>query len=158
VMATTMAEGMTSGGAMLFGRRTYQQFASYWPHQPDENPYAAVLNGARKYVASTTLSEPLPWANSTLLEGAAGEAVAALKRQPGNDLTVLGSGELVRSLLAAGLVDLLVLSIHPLLLGEGRRLFADDGTFAKFRLVEAKPTTTGVVIATYRPAEAEAPA
>jgi dihydrofolate reductase len=152
VMGDWAAEGMARGGAMLFGRRTFEQFASFWPTQPDDNPFAAVLNNRQKYVASRTLEEPLSWRNSTLLQGDAMEAVAKLKEQP-DDLGVLGSGELVQSLMRANLVDEYVLLIHPLVLGSGRRLFPDGGPSAAFRLVDTKTTTTGVVIATYQPAE-----
>jgi dihydrofolate reductase len=148
VMATFMAKGIQQGGTMLFGRRTYEQFASYWPHQPDDNPYAAVLNSRRKYVVSTTLSDPLPWANSALLEDV--QAVGALKEQPGGDIVVLGSGELIGSLMRHDLIDEYVLSIHPLVLGSGRRLFPEGGPFAKLRLVDSVTTTTGVVIGTFR--------
>lgn len=151
VMASFMAKGIEQGGTMLFGRRTYEQFASYWPHQPDDNPYAAVLNSRQKYVVSTTLGDPLPWANSTRLESV--EAVAALKEQPGGDMVVLGSGDLSQSLMRHGLVDEYVLSIHPVVLGSGRRLFPEGSPFGKLRLVDSVTTTTGVVIATYRPEE-----
>jgi dihydrofolate reductase len=104
VMARVLGEGMAKGGPLLLGRRTYEGFYGYWPHQQD-NPFTEVLNNVRKYVASTTLTEPLSWANSTLLEGDAAEAVARLKRQPGEDIGVLGSGELVRSLMGHGLID-----------------------------------------------------
>jgi dihydrofolate reductase len=153
VMGDAAAEGMAKDGAMLFGRRTFEQFASFWPTQPDDNPFAAVLNNRRKYVASRTLEEPLAWRNSTLLQGDAMEAVAELKKQPEGDLVVLGSGELVRSLMRADLVDEYVLLIHPLVLGSGRRLFVDDGPSESLRLVDTKTTTTGVVIATYQPVE-----
>jgi dihydrofolate reductase len=148
-----MASGIAKGGALLFGRRTYEQFAAVWPTQPEDNPYAAVLNSRQKYVASTTLEEPLSWTNSTLLKGDAAEAVASLKEQPGKDLVVLGSGELVQSLMRRNLVDQYVLTIHPLVLGSGRRLFAEGGEFAALRLVDTKATTTGVIIAAYEPAE-----
>jgi dihydrofolate reductase len=152
-MGDAAAEGIAKGGALLFGRRTYEQFASFWSTQPDDNPFAAVLNERQKYVASTTLEEPLSWKNSSLLEGDAVESVATLKAQPGKDLVVLGSGELVQSLMRRNLVDEYVLLIHPLVLGSGRRLFSDDGPSAALRLVDTKTTTTGVVIATYHPAE-----
>ncbi len=139
--------------ALLFGRRTYEDFFAVWPARAG-NPFTELLNQSRKYVASTTLAEPLPWSRSTLLPGEAGAAVAALKAQPGPDLAVLGSGCLVRSLMARGLVDEYVLSIHPLVLGAGRRLFPETGPFAPLRLVGTKTTATGVVIATYRPAAA----
>jgi dihydrofolate reductase len=109
-----------------------------------------VLNSARKYVASRTLSEPLQWENSELLPGDVGEAVAMLKEREDKDIGVLGSGELVRSLIRDRLVDRFVLLIHPLVLGTGHRLFP-EGVFAKLRLVRNVTTTTGVVIATYEP-------
>ena len=151
VMTEFMGKGMAKGGALLFGRRTYEDFAAVWPQQ-EGNPVSALLNERRKYVASTTLREPLPWVNSTLLQGDIAEAVAGLKEDPGEDLGVLGSGELVQLLMRHWLVDEYVLTIHPLVLGSGRRLFADDGPLAALRLVESKPTTTGVVIAVYQPA------
>ena len=153
VMGSVAAEGIAKSGALLLGRRTYEDFAAVWPNQPEDNPFTAVLNNSQKYVASTTLEEPLSWRNSTLLQGDAAEAVARLKEQPGKDLVVLGSGELVQSLMRRNLVDEYVLLIHPLVLGSGRRLFTDGGAFAALRLVDTKTTTTGVVIATYQPAE-----
>jgi dihydrofolate reductase len=155
VMGKVMGEGMAKPGALLFGRRTYEDFAKVWPNQED-NPFTPVLNNRQKYVASTTLREPLPWVNSTLLQGDAREAVARLKAQPGDELTILGSGELVRALLERNLIDTFTLLIHPLLLGAGRRLFADGGTFAALRLVNSVMTTTGVIIATYQPADSPA--
>ena len=143
---------MASAGALLLGRRTYEDFYSVWPNRTD-NPYTAVLNNMQKYVASTTLSEPLPWSNSTLLKGDAAEAVARLKQEPGKDLLVMGSGVLVQSLMRRNLVDEYVLLIHPLILGSGRRLFPDGGAFAALRLVDTRTTPTGVVIATYQPDE-----
>src|SRR5437667_7574903 len=145
-------ESMANTGALLLGRRTYEDFYTVWPNRTD-NPFTPVLNNTQKYVASTTLSEPLPWSNSTLLKGDAAEAVARLKEDPGKDLVVLGSGELVQSLMRRNLVDEYVLLIHPLVLGSGRRLFADGGAFAALRLANTRPTTTGVVIATYQPTE-----
>jgi dihydrofolate reductase len=152
VMAEVAAKGMADGGPLLLGRRTYEDFYGFWPHQRD-NPFTEVLNATLKYVASTTLAEPLPWSNSRLLEGDAAEAVARLKEEPGKDLTVLGSGELARSLIRRGLVDRYTLLIHPLVLGSGRRLFGDDGPRSPLRLVESVTTTTGVIIATYETAE-----
>ena len=149
VMGAVAAEGMANAGPLLLGRRTYEDFYSFWPHQTD-NPFTEVLDNTLKYVASTTLEEPLPWRNSTLLQGDASEAVARLKQQPGKDLVVLGSGELVQSLRRRNLVDEYVLLIHPLVLGSGRRLFPDGGASAALRLADTKTTTTGVVIATYK--------
>jgi dihydrofolate reductase len=151
VMGRVMGERMARPGALLLGRRTYEDFASFWPKQTN-NPFTPVLNERVKYVASKTLSEPLPWTNSKLLEGDAAQAVAELKEHGDDDLAVLGSGELIRSLLQHDLIDEYVLTIHPLVLGAGRRLFPDDGTTAKLRLVDSTPTTTGVLIATYQPA------
>jgi dihydrofolate reductase len=156
VMASVAAEGMAAGGALLLGRRTYEDFFSFWPNQPEPNQFTAVLNASQKYVASRTLQEPLPWQNSTLLEGDAAEAVARLKEGSGKDLVILGSGDLVQSLMRRSLVDEFVLLIHPLVLGSGRHLFVDGGAFSKLRLLDTKTTTTGVVIATYQLAEAAA--
>ena len=149
VMGAVMAEGMAKPGSLLLGRRTYEHFAAFWPHQTEPNPYTDVLNRTQKYVASRTLEEPLEWENSTLLEGDVPEAVAKLKEELEHDLGILGSGELIRSLMEHDLIDEYLLTIHPLVLGQGRRLFADGGAYAKLRLVETKPTTTGVVIARY---------
>ena len=151
-MGKVIAESMATTGALLFGRRTYEDFYAVWPHRTD-NPFTEVLNNTPKYVASTTLKEPLPWSNSTLLKGDAAEAVAELKAQPGKDIVVLGSGALLQSLMRRNLIDQYVLQIHPLVLGSGSRLF-NDGLFATLRLVGTTTTTTGVVIATYQPAAA----
>ena len=150
VMGRVLGAGMasSSGGGLLLGRRTYEHFYGYWPHQTD-NPYTEVLNNTQKYVASRTLTEPLPWQNSTLLKGDAAEAVARLKEDVPN-LVVLGSGELIGSLLRHDLIDEFQLMIHPVVLGSGRRLFADGGAYADLRLSDTVTTTTGVIIATYR--------
>jgi dihydrofolate reductase len=150
VMARFLGERVGAGGegALVLGRRTYEDFYAVWPKRAD-NPFTDVLNRTQKYVASRTLAEPLPWENSTLLPGDAAEAVAALKQDGDAGITILGSGTLVQSLLAAGLIDRFVLMIHPIVLGSGQRLFADDGAFARLRLIEVIPTTTGVLIATY---------
>ena len=150
VMGRMAGEGMSKPGSLLLGRRTYEDFFTVWPNRTD-NPYTEVLNNRTKYVASRTLQEPLPWKNSTLLKGDAGEAVASLKKRPGGDVTVIGSGELVESLMRSNLIDEYILLIHPLVLGSGRRLFTEGGPSATLRLVGTKTTTTGVVIATYQP-------
>ena len=141
-----------SAGALLFGRRTYENFYAVWPKQTN-SPYTEFLNTIQKYVASTTLKEPLPWSNSTLLKGDAAQAVSQLKQQPGKDLLIMGSGELIQSLMRANLIDDYVLLIHPLVLGSGRRLFPDGGAAATLRIVATSTTDKGVVIATYQPAE-----
>lgn len=148
VKGRIMAQGMAQRGSLLFGRRTYEHFFKVWPGRTD-NPFTEVLDNTEKYVASRTLKEPLPWKNSTLLHGDAADAVAKLKQESGNDLVILGSGELIRSLMLRRLIDRFLLLIHPLVLGSGRRMFDDGGALAKFRLVDSVPTTTGVVIATY---------
>ena len=150
VLGRFLGHGMaSSSGALLLGRRTYEDFASFWPKQTDGNPFTAALDAATKYVASSTLAEPLPWQNSVLLRGDVATAVADLKRD--TDLTVFGSGELVRTLAGAGLVDEYLLFVAPRLLGQGRRLF-DAGVRSALRLTECVPTTTGVLISRYRPA------
>jgi dihydrofolate reductase len=144
-------DALSFTGALLFGRLTYEDFYSFWPNQKD-NPFTEVLNNAQKYVASTTLEEPLPWSNSMLLKGDATKTVSDLKREQDKDLLIFGSGVLVQSLMKANLVDEFVLLIHPLVLGSGRHLFPDGGAFASLNLRDSKTTTMGVVIATYQPA------
>ncbi len=144
---------MTNTGGLLLGRQTYENFYAYWPNQTN-NPYTEVLNNAQKYVASTTLSEPLPWRNSTLLKGDAAEAVTALKQEPGKDLLIMGSGVLIQSLMRRNLIDEYILLIHPLILGSGRRLFPDGGASATLQLINTRTTNNGVIIVTYQPAEA----
>jgi dihydrofolate reductase len=149
---TQAGESLANMGALLLGRRTYEDFYRVWPGRKDD-PISARLDTLQKYVASTTLSEPLAWINSTLLKGDAAEAVARLKQEPGKDLVVMGSGELAQSLMRGNLIDEYVLLIHPLVLGSGRRLFPEGSAAATLRLVGTKTTSTGVVIATYQPAE-----
>jgi len=151
VLGQEMGKQMTQTGALLLGRRTYENFYSYWPKQKD-NPFTDVLNNTQKYVASTTLSEPLPWENSTLLDPDVPAAVASLKDQPGKDIIILGSGALIRSLLPHHLVDEYVLLVHPTVVGSGQRLFPESGVPEDFTLAHTVSTTKGVVISTYRPA------
>jgi dihydrofolate reductase len=148
VMLEAMGEGMSEGTDLLFGRRTYEDFFQVWPGRTD-NPFTAVLDRSRKFVVSRRLQGELPWQNSTLLPGEAAGTVARLKQTPGPDLTVLGCGELVRTLTRERLVDAYVLLIHPLLLGRGRRLFGEDAPRTALRLLKSVATTTGVLIATY---------
>jgi dihydrofolate reductase len=151
VVARAMGARMGQSGGLLLGRRTYEDLLSHWNSVPD-NPFREPLNGARKWVVSTTLEEPLPWPNSTLLRGDVVEGVRRLKAEGEGDLGILGSGQLIRSLLPHGLIDELLLFIHPLVLGSGQRLFPDDGPMVDLELVEAVTATTGVVVAAYRPA------
>jgi dihydrofolate reductase len=149
VMIDYMTAGSGEDGCLLLGRTTYQMMAATWPHMPEDNPFTGWINAMPKYVASTTLTAPLEW-NATLLEGDAGTAVAALKQSEGPDLTVLGSGVLVQTLRASGLIDEYLLSIYPLLLGSGTRLFPDGGE-AELELLDSTTTSTGVIIARLRP-------
>lgn len=150
--AMTQAGESVADTNLLLGRRTYEDFYAFWPNRTD-NPFTPVLNNIQKYVASTTLTEPLPWTNSTLLKGDAAEAVAKLKEKADKNFLIMGSGELVQSLMRHNLIDEYILLIHPLVLGSGRHLFTDGGTFATLRLVGTKTTNSGVVIATYQPSE-----
>jgi dihydrofolate reductase len=152
VMGDAMSAQMAQGDGLLLGRRTYEDLLSYWNTQPD-SPFMDALNNTPKYVASTTLAEPLLWPNSTLLKGDIAAAVGDLKAHEGRNLFILGSGDLIQSLMRHKIIDEYVLMIHPLVLGTGRRLFADGGAFTSLRLVDSTTTTTGVLIATYRPVE-----
>ncbi|MGW0227262.1 dihydrofolate reductase family protein [Actinopolymorpha singaporensis] len=153
VMQKVIGARMGSSWSLLAGRRTYEQFAEYWPAQ-EPNPYTEALTRARKYVVSTTLTEPLPWQNSVLLKGDAVDAVTRLRAEENGNLVVFGSGELVRSLLPHGLVDELVLMVHPEVLGSGRRLFTGSGSEPfGLQLVESATTGTGVFAGVYQAAE-----
>jgi dihydrofolate reductase len=150
-----MGERMAAGGGLagwLFGRWTYESLLSTWNDRG--GPFKDALNNWPKYVASTTLTEPLPWPNTTLLRGNIADAAGALKAQSGGVLAIMGSGALIGSLMAAGLIDEYLLMIHPLVLGTGRRLFS-EGVHAPLRLAGSVTTATGVVIATYEPARDE---
>lgn len=149
-IAGANAAGMTGSDALLMGRVTYEGMAAHWPHQPDEEPMVAFLNSVPKFVVSTTLREPLGWNNSTLIQGDIAREIVDLKQGPGKDITILGSGALVRSLLHHGLLDELRIMIHPLVLGSGKRLF-EGGDQEKLTLVESRAFGTGVVSLAYRP-------
>jgi dihydrofolate reductase len=148
-MGRSIGQSMGNAGALLLGRRTYEDFYEVWPKRTD-NPFTPVLNNSLKYVASRTLEEPLPWMNSKLLVGNAEESVADLRKRPGKDIVILGSGVLVQSLLRCNLIDELMLTIHPLVLGSGRRLFPDLGPSVTLRLKDSRTTSKGVVIANYQ--------
>lgn len=152
MQSSAIGESLPSMDALLLGRRTYEDLYAYWPKQTN-NPFTERLNQMPKYVASTTLTPPLAWSNSTLLNRDVPKAVAQLKEQLDKNLVVMGSGKLVQTLMQHKLIDRYVLLIHPLVLGMGRRLFPDDGIVATLRLIAAKPTDTGVVVATYEPIE-----
>jgi dihydrofolate reductase len=147
-------ESIVEAGGFLLGRRTYEIFAAYWPNAPEEEQVIAEpLNTKPKYVASTTLSDPLEWQNSTVLRGDVAEAVAALKQEDGADVHVIGSTELVQTLIEHELVDEFRLMIDPVLLGGGKRIFRDDGALRPLRVVESQVATTGAILATYAPGE-----
>jgi dihydrofolate reductase len=149
VLGAAAAEGMAATDTYLFGRKTYEGMAAHWPTVSDDDPYARHLNTTPKYVASRSLRE-LEWEGSTLIEGDVASAVAELKKQEGGNIAVLGSGELVRALLAEELVDELFLVVFPILLGSGKRLFGEADRPTKLSLVASKPTGTGGVMLTYR--------
>lgn len=147
-----VVENVREAGGYLLGRGTYQMFAAHWPTAPaDQQVLAEPLNTRPKYVASTTLDEPLDWSNSWRLGGDLGSAVRALKAEPGGDLHLIGSPRLLQALLTLGLVDELRLMIDPLVVGGGKRLFCDDGVSRPLRLADSTVTTTGAILATYQP-------
>lgn len=152
MQSSAVGESLPGMDALLLGRHTYEEFYAYWPKQTN-NPFTEVLNLMPKYVVSTTLVEPLAWSNSTLLKGEVPKAVAQLKEETDKNIVMMGSGVLVQTLMQHNLIDRYVLLIHPLMLGEGRRLFPNGGVPATLRLVAAKPTNMGVVVATYEPTE-----
>lgn len=149
VLIGEAAAGMADTDAQLFGRRTYEIMASYWPNAPADDPYARHLNSVQKYVASRTL-RTADWQNTTVLDGDVPEQVRELKERPGKNITVLGSGNLVRTLAKHDLVDVYWLAVYPIALGRGKRLFEGDRVH-KLRLVDSKPTTTGGLLLTYHP-------
>ena len=152
-MGQAIGEGFATSDAMLMGRVLYEEWAAYWPQQdPEENPVAEQMNGVQKYVVSTTLEGPLEWQNSTLIRGDVAEEISELKRQPGKDIVISGSGALVRSLLRDGLIDELRLMVHPVLVGSGKRLFEEGEEQTALELVDSKTFATGVVYLIYRPA------
>lgn len=154
VFARAVVGGMAEAGGFVFGRKTWETFAAYWPTAPaEEQEVAEPLNNLPKYVASRTLREPLAWNNSTLIPGDVVEGVGQLKQQSGKDLHLIGSGDLAQTLIGNDLVDEYRLMIHPLVLGSGKRLFRDGNARRLLALVESTTSTTGVLIATYRPAD-----
>lgn len=141
-------ETFTRPFSLLLGRKTFEIFASYWPHQSGE--IADPFNAATKYVA-TSSAEPLEWANSLKLEGDVIDAVTRLKEDDGPDLLTQGSATLVRSLLAAGLVDELYLAVFPVLLGKGKRWFDEESEPGEWSMVETLTTSTGAILSRYQP-------
>jgi dihydrofolate reductase len=152
-MEEANASGMAASDALLLGRVTYEGLAAFWPNQPGGTPMVDYINSVPKFVVSETLEEPLEWNNSTLIKGNVAEEIAELKRRPGKDITIIGSGALVRSLLEDGLLDELRLMVHPVILGRGKRLFEDGEDSKALELVDSRTFGTGVVSLTYRPAD-----
>ncbi len=153
-MGAAVESQMAAADAMLLGRVTYQEFASFWPHQNnDELNFADHMNTTPKYVVSTTL-DSVDWQNSTLIKGDVNAELTKLKQQPGKNISITGSGILVESLLRDKLLDELVLLVHPIVVGKGKRLFANEGDRQPLELVDAKTFSTGVLSLTYRPAGA----
>ena len=152
-MGEAVGAAMAAADAMLLGRVTYQEFASYWPGvSSEEQPFAGYMNGTPKYVVSTTLEEPLGWNNSVLIKGDVGEEIANLKRQPGKNIGITGSATLVQSRLREDLIDELGLRVHPVVVGSGKRLFGEGAGPKGLELIESKTFGTGVVYLTYGPA------
>jgi dihydrofolate reductase len=150
-MEEANASGMAASDALLMGRVTYEQMVAYWPNQPGGVPMVDFINSVSKYVVSTTLEEPLEWNNSTLIRSNVEEEITRLKRQPGENITILGSGALVRLLLRGGLIDELRLMVYPVVLCGGKRLFQDGSDSQSLELVDSKTFGTGVLYLTYRP-------
>lgn len=143
-----LGDRMGPGFSWLFGRRSYEDMLGHWNEVG--GPFKDGLNQTLKYVASSNPDTQLPWPNSTLLTGNVPAAVASLREQPGGHLVIMGSGQLVRSLLPHGLVDEMVLMIHPVVLGSGQRLFGQAEQKISLTLVDSATTSTGVIVATYR--------
>ena len=148
-----MFEHAQSMDALLLGRKTYEIFAAYWPKAPEEIPFTGLLNRVPKYVASRTLSDPLAWQGTTLLAGDLGESVVAAKERH-DEVHVIGSLDLVQSLLRLGLVDRLNLWQYPLLLGSGKRVFAGGTLPTALRLTESVTWPNGTLQLTYETAGA----
>ncbi len=153
-MGEVISDAFGKAECFLLGRRTYEIFAASWPNFPDkDDPVASRLNTLPKYVVSTTLDES-PWGtydNVTLIKANLADEITRLKQQPGKDILVAGSPTLVESLLQAGLLDELILLVHPVIAGKGKRLFKDGRALKRLALVDAKSTSSGVAILTYQP-------
>jgi dihydrofolate reductase len=149
-MGAAMGAHIAAEDTVLLGRVTYQEWVPYWPTSTDE-PYASHINNTPKYVVSTTLDR-LDWQNSTLVKGNLPGLIGRLKQEPGKNIGVAGSPTLVRSLLQEDLLDELILMIHPVIVGHGKRLFNSGMDLKRFKLVGSQTTSTGVSILTYQPA------
>jgi len=151
VFGRVMTDWMNAAGGFVFGRKTYEIMAAYWPKVPPDDEAGAILNPLPKHVASRTLkADHLTWNNSHLIRGDVAKAVAELKQQPGRDLQIHGSGNLAQTLMAHNLIDVYQLLVFPVALGEGKRLFG-AGLPVALKLVDVQRTSTGVVVQTYEP-------
>jgi len=151
-MGQIVSDQLAASDTMLLGRRTYEEFAAFWPNQGNDVPLANEINGVRKLVASTTLQD-VDWQNSELIAGDVPEDLRRRKAEDGQDISITGSPTLVRSLLDAGVLDELRLLVHPIVVGHGKRLFA-EGARVPLQLVSARTLETGVQYVVYAPAEA----
>lgn len=150
-MGAEIGRAVEEADTLLLGRKTYEEFAAFWPNQGSEVEMADYINNTPKLVASRTLRS-VEWQNSSLIEGDVNEALTALKQQPGKNISITGSATLVRSLLVDGVLDELRLLIHPIAIGSGARLFDGMDTQVPLRLVDSRTLSTGVLAATYAPA------
>src|SRR6266567_311242 len=151
-MGAVLSRMLEEQDAVLLGRVTFTEWAGYWPTSTDE-PFASYINSTQKYIASTTLGSVDQWPNSTLVKGSVAGFLAELRQQDGGTIGTAGSPSLVRSLIEQGMLDELTLMISPVVAGGGRkRLFADDATLTRFELAHSRPTSSGALIATCRPA------
>lgn len=152
-VGAAIGSAMSEADAMLMGRVNYQEWASYWPNQTDDDSgFADYINNTPKYVVSTTL-ETVEWQNSTLIKGNFRDEIINLKEQPGKDIAISGSATLVRSLLHEDLLDQLRLMLHPVVVGSGKRLFDGWSDQKPLKLVDSRTFTTGVEYLTYQPAD-----
>ena len=142
---------MAQTDAQLFGRKTYDKMAAFWPTVGDDDPFAKHLNHVTKYVASRSMTEAT-WEGTTVLNGDVVAQVREIKEQGGGTISVLGSADLAHTLMAHDLIDEYSLAVHPILLGKGKKLFRNAEQVRKLELVDCTRTTTGVLLTTYRPA------
>jgi dihydrofolate reductase len=146
-------EELAASDALLLGRVTYEGFAAAWPQMEEQTgEYGAMMNGYPKHVVSTTLEEPLGWNNSTLIKGDVAGKVSRLKQQPGQDILIFGSGDLVNTLMRHDLIDEYRLMVFPIVVGSGKRLFRDSGETKTLELMQTKTFGSGVVVLSYGPA------
>jgi dihydrofolate reductase len=149
MMGQVMIDWIRRADGLVLGRKTYEIFAAYWPYVTGDNPIAAKFNSVRKHIVSRTLNR-VDWNNSTLVKGDVAEGIRRLKGEPGSELQVHGSGDLIQTLLKHELIDEFRLWIFPVLLGTGKRLFENSTVPARLELVETKTSSTGVVLQVHR--------